>query len=645
MSFRLLGDRRVGGTTGDITGLANGTLAEIRPAQNDILITTPDGEVISTAPLTSKPPASGPISLTGLAGGAIALAAAGGTTAEAPNAYTSMANRSGAQTWAFGEVAVGPGIQTPLAPVALAHGGFYLPLVLQAAPNPTWIIATLTDGTGGTIGTLTAPEGRNVGGMFFGPEGYAWTGAMDYEAFSAQFFSGSYAYGSGAQRVVVDNGAWVSATAGEQVTGIAAALPDGSVMQPYIDTVFSWRPINDVNTLVTNTAVSMRVVNPGLIGEEIAVNVEPITATPGEKRSSLVVAEAGVQAVALDTGAVAILWLEKTFGADPIVTTDDSWQFKARLYDAAGTALGAEQTVASRPLAGIDGQAAWSFIGKALTGGKLGLAYNVSDGAATDIAFAVLDTVRGNATTGLLVEGAGAQSIGPAGGDLVVHADGSLTLRYLDGALGLVTGRYVDIDPLTATVGTGTAAADTVALRGKDDWYDAEAGADTADGGRGNDHLDGGAGNDSLAGGKGGDGLTGGSGLDTLDGGGGADTLLGGLGGDSLTGGGGADIFRWLSAAEGGDRIALVEAVDRLQVSAAGFGGGLFAGMTLDATRFVANASGLATAPAGTGQFVHENDIGTLWWDVDGMGGAAAVRIADLGAGSVLSAAMIVVIG
>ena len=47
----------------------------------------------------------------------------------------------------------------------------------------------------------------------------------------------------------------------------------------------------------------------------------------------------------------------------------------------------------------------------------------------------------------------------------------------------------------------------------------------------------------------------GGSGKDRLDGRAGADTLTGGAGGDRLTGGAGTDAFRFLSAAEGGDRI------------------------------------------------------------------------------------------
>lgn len=645
MVYALLGDRRIGGSNGDLTGLANGTLAEIRPGQGDILITSVDGETIGGARLTSLPPGGGAISIIGLAGGAIALAAGGGTAADAPNAFTAMASRAGAQTWSFGEVAGGGGTQIPLGAVALPHGGFYLPLVLRPEPNPSWYVASFTDGTGAVIGSVTAPEGRNVGGMFFGPDGWAWTGAIDFGAFSAELFSGSYAYRSGGQRVVANTSAWTTATAGEQITGIAAALPDGRVMQPYIDTVFSWQPNGSVNELITNVAVSLRIVSPALVGEEIPVNLEPITATPGEKRSNLVVAEAGVQAVALDSGAVAILWLEKAFGADPASTADDAWAFKARLYDAHGAPLGAEQTVATRALDSIDGQLAWSFIGKALPGGKLGLAHNVGDGAVTDIAIAVLDTARGSTATELLVGVAGAQSIGPGGGDLVVNPDGSLTLRYLDGALGLVTGRYVAIDPLAAAAGTGNANADLVLLRGKHDWYDAEAGADTVDGGRGNDRLDGGAGNDSLLGGKGGDRLSGGTGLDTLDGGPGADTLQGGAGADSLVGGTGTDVFRWLSTAEGGDRIALLEATDRIEISAAGFGGGLWAGMTLGATHFLANTTGLANAPAGTGQFVHETDAGVLWWDADGVGGAAAVRIADLGAGSVLSAGMIVIIG
>jgi glucose/arabinose dehydrogenase len=117
-----------------------------------------------------------------------------------------------------------------------------------------------------------------------------------------------------------------------------------------------------------------------------------------------------------------------------------------------------------------------------------------------------------------------------------------------------------------------------------------------------------------------------------LSGLGGADTLRGGEGADTLSGGTGADAFLYGSAAEGGDILLdYVAADDRILVSAAGFGGGLTAGINLVATgRIVSRADGLSTAPAGTGQFVYETDTGLLRWDADGSGAGAAVVLADL---------------
>lgn len=124
--------------------------------------------------------------------------------------------------------------------------------------------------------------------------------------------------------------------------------------------------------------------------------------------------------------------------------------------------------------------------------------------------------------------------------------------------------------------------------------------------------------------------LRGEAGADSLSGGGGADTLVGGLGADTLNGGGGTDFFRYDSAAEGGDTIVSYRgADDALLVSAAGFGGGLTAGMNVVASsRYVANLTGLATAPAATGQFTYETDTRTLRWDADGAGGGAATVVA-----------------
>jgi Ca2+-binding RTX toxin-like protein len=126
--------------------------------------------------------------------------------------------------------------------------------------------------------------------------------------------------------------------------------------------------------------------------------------------------------------------------------------------------------------------------------------------------------------------------------------------------------------------------------------------------------------------------LSGLAGNDTLDGGTGNDTLAGGLGADRLTGGTGADAIRYASAAEGGDTILSYSGLeDSIEVSAAGFGGGLVAGMNLVATgRYAQNATGQATSAAGVGQFVLETDTGLLWWDADGSGAGVGVVIAGI---------------
>ncbi|MCX7383820.1 MAG: hypothetical protein NT133_20915 [Alphaproteobacteria bacterium] len=115
---------------------------------------------------------------------------------------------------------------------------------------------------------------------------------------------------------------------------------------------------------------------------------------------------------------------------------------------------------------------------------------------------------------------------------------------------------------------------------------------------------------------------------DTLIGGVNNDTLVGGAGSDTLTGGLGADLFRFGSVGDGGDLITdFIAGIDGLQVSAAGFGGGLVKGMDLGLTdRFVVGAS----ATQAYGQFIYDGSSGALFWDIDGTGGIAAQQVATL---------------
>jgi len=202
----------------------------------------------------------------------------------------------------------------------------------------------------------------------------------------------------------------------------------------------------------------------------------------------------------------------------------------------------------------------------------------------------------------------------------------------------------------------GGEGADRLLGLGGTDHLNGGAGADTLEGGEGNDQIFGGTEADLVLGGAGNDVLRGGFGADTVEGGedsddidgeagddllrggagndvirgdAGADTLLGGLGADRLLGGMGGDVFVYASAAEGGDTIIGYANEDRIEVSAAGFGGGLVASRALVLNQdYIENTTGLANALNGAGQFIYETDSRVLRWDADGQGGMAAVVIA-----------------
>ncbi|WP_267871015.1 calcium-binding protein [Nostoc sp. XA010] len=108
--------------------------------------------------------------------------------------------------------------------------------------------------------------------------------------------------------------------------------------------------------------------------------------------------------------------------------------------------------------------------------------------------------------------------------------------------------------------------------------------------------------------------IVGGNRNDTLNGGDGNDTLIGGNGNDSLIGGSGTDTFAFNSFNEGIDGIYDFNATDELiQVSAAGFGGGLSIG-SLQTSQFSIGAS----ATTSTERFIYNDVTGGLFFDQDG---------------------------
>lgn len=116
---------------------------------------------------------------------------------------------------------------------------------------------------------------------------------------------------------------------------------------------------------------------------------------------------------------------------------------------------------------------------------------------------------------------------------------------------------------------------------------------------------------------------------------GGNDVLIGAGGADLLFGGPGNDGFRLLAPGGGIDRIADYDAGDRIELSAAGFGGGLAAGAPLP--RLTLHASNLASGPGA--QVIYNGATGRLLWDADGAGGVAAVSLAVLTGAPALDAA------
>ncbi|MEH2072343.1 MAG: DVUA0089 family protein [Nostoc sp.] len=160
-----------------------------------------------------------------------------------------------------------------------------------------------------------------------------------------------------------------------------------------------------------------------------------------------------------------------------------------------------------------------------------------------------------------------------------------------------------------------------------------------------NNSIAGGSGNDNLNGAGGNDTITGGNGNDTLIGGTGNDLLVGGSGNDVLTGGDGADAYRFTAPS---DRLDTINGFsgsggDKIQISAAGFGGGLVAG-SLTSDRFRSGA-GITTANTTTQRFIYNTSTGALFYDADGsLGGSAPLQIAALSGSPALSNTNIAII-
>ena len=112
--------------------------------------------------------------------------------------------------------------------------------------------------------------------------------------------------------------------------------------------------------------------------------------------------------------------------------------------------------------------------------------------------------------------------------------------------------------------------------------------------------------------------------------------IAGGDGADEITGNDGADLFIYQTASEGEDLLTDFEATegDQIQISAAGFGGGLAAGVSLSDSVAAATGvfvSGSNPQPIGnSANVLYDSSSGVLSFDVDGEGIENAVTLATL---------------
>ena len=156
------------------------------------------------------------------------------------------------------------------------------------------------------------------------------------------------------------------------------------------------------------------------------------------------------------------------------------------------------------------------------------------------------------------------------------------------------------------------------------------------------EHATGGQLSDTITGSTAANILDGRDGADTLIGGAGNDILLGGNGRDKLSGGSEKDTFAFDSALAAGnvDQILDFSVLnDTIRLDNDIFFGLAFG--KLEARALATNAAGQAETQAD--RIIYETDTGRLFFDSDGVGGAARIQVAKLAAGLVLTNADFIV--
>jgi Ca2+-binding RTX toxin-like protein len=260
------------------------------------------------------------------------------------------------------------------------------------------------------------------------------------------------------------------------------------------------------------------------------------------------------------------------------------------------------------------------------------------------------DVLHGESGNNILEGGEGADAHFGAGGFAVAsyrQAAGAVQV-YLDGS-GTNTGEAQGdtYDSINGLWGSGH--ADVLVGNHYGNWIIADAGHDSVSGGLGSDTLYGSTGHDTLNGGDdndtlygeggddalwgnaGADRLLGGDGADALRGEDGDDTLDGGAGTDQLVGGTGRDVF----VAEAGSVDGFIDFTageDKIQLSGSMFGLGAGALST-------ASFRQAGVALTGAQKVLYDRGTGDVWYDADGVGAGAAIKLAMIGGGKAVTAA------
>ncbi|WP_305765088.1 calcium-binding protein [Azohydromonas lata] len=178
----------------------------------------------------------------------------------------------------------------------------------------------------------------------------------------------------------------------------------------------------------------------------------------------------------------------------------------------------------------------------------------------------------------------------------------------------------------------GSSMADILVGSAGDNYFEGRAGNDLILGGAGNDNLNGGNGSDTLNGGDGNDNLLGGEGNDTLYGGAGQDYLNGGAGSDVF-------VFNTLPNTQTNvDRIDDFAAGEKIWLENSVMTGlGTANNVALATGAFLAGAGAMAATSAAQ-RLIYNTSTGDLYYDQDGTGAIAAVKLAVIGTGTGVAA-------